>query len=571
MATGSIVDALKSQGKDSSYAARKKMAEAAGIKNYTGTAAQNTALLKTVQPTKTTVAPVKTATVTPVKNVLNELSSTTTDPAIQKYKDKFAAAEAIGDTAGMVAAAKAADTIRVKQGGSAQNTALISRLSKLVTVPELEINEAIDTRNDLVLDFDKYFTPSQTEEQFYKSTMDKVNAALKSVENMGMASIQKSIGDIKTEGTIAQRGLEDVYRAQMEELASQADKIRAAYATSKQNIETTKAETLPTYDTAMNQQDILAQRQAKQIEGGFAQKGLGAGGQVTSELGQNAQTNLTEIGKIAGQKQNFIRGTANTLTDLERQQAVSLSDIERMKGTALQTMSSGQRNVIEKTTNALQGLTIDEKTLMGNLASQRLEIELGLSEEYRNMTQQERDSAFQKVLAQAGLQGENTQIIMDLTKMINDSQTILKEQQFQEKQFNVNQANWQREMSYKERQAEIDNAYSSGQLSVSQAQQALQQAKFDADQDPDSIDNKYKQAQIDALSGKINTNTSATVDDYAAQVNQMFLANNPSWMGGGTTFDKAGALKYIQNLETAGVQEQMIDSLLTRFGFPLGK
>lgn len=42
----SIVDNLKSQGKDSSFAARKKLAAASGIKNYRGTAAQNTALLK---------------------------------------------------------------------------------------------------------------------------------------------------------------------------------------------------------------------------------------------------------------------------------------------------------------------------------------------------------------------------------------------------------------------------------------------------------------------------------------------------------------------------------------------
>lgn len=42
----SIVDALKSAGVNSSMANRDKIAEKNGIKNYTGTAAQNTALLK---------------------------------------------------------------------------------------------------------------------------------------------------------------------------------------------------------------------------------------------------------------------------------------------------------------------------------------------------------------------------------------------------------------------------------------------------------------------------------------------------------------------------------------------
>lgn len=49
MALGSIVDYLKSQGKDSSYSSRKKMAEQYGIGNYSGTAAQNTSLLKLLQ------------------------------------------------------------------------------------------------------------------------------------------------------------------------------------------------------------------------------------------------------------------------------------------------------------------------------------------------------------------------------------------------------------------------------------------------------------------------------------------------------------------------------------------
>ena len=41
----SIVDALKATGADSSFANRKKIAEANGIKNYTGSASQNVSLL----------------------------------------------------------------------------------------------------------------------------------------------------------------------------------------------------------------------------------------------------------------------------------------------------------------------------------------------------------------------------------------------------------------------------------------------------------------------------------------------------------------------------------------------
>ena len=49
MAIGSIVDYLRGQGKDSSYSNRKKLAEQYGISNYSGTAGQNTNLLKAMQ------------------------------------------------------------------------------------------------------------------------------------------------------------------------------------------------------------------------------------------------------------------------------------------------------------------------------------------------------------------------------------------------------------------------------------------------------------------------------------------------------------------------------------------
>jgi hypothetical protein len=45
----SIVDYLKSQNKDSSYSARKELASTMGITNYSGTASQNTQMLKTLK------------------------------------------------------------------------------------------------------------------------------------------------------------------------------------------------------------------------------------------------------------------------------------------------------------------------------------------------------------------------------------------------------------------------------------------------------------------------------------------------------------------------------------------
>lgn len=54
---GSIVDYLKEQGQDSSYAARQKLAQQHGISGYSGTAAQNTMLLRQLQNSKQASAP----------------------------------------------------------------------------------------------------------------------------------------------------------------------------------------------------------------------------------------------------------------------------------------------------------------------------------------------------------------------------------------------------------------------------------------------------------------------------------------------------------------------------------
>ena len=60
MSVGSIVDYLNSSGRDSSYAARRKLAEEYGMSGYSGSASQNTKLLRMLQggaqPTNSTAA-----------------------------------------------------------------------------------------------------------------------------------------------------------------------------------------------------------------------------------------------------------------------------------------------------------------------------------------------------------------------------------------------------------------------------------------------------------------------------------------------------------------------------------
>ena len=65
--TTSIVDAMKDMGDDSSFANRKKMAEAFGIKGYTGTAAQNQELMQKYYASKReTIAPMESRSAQPI-------------------------------------------------------------------------------------------------------------------------------------------------------------------------------------------------------------------------------------------------------------------------------------------------------------------------------------------------------------------------------------------------------------------------------------------------------------------------------------------------------------------------
>lgn len=75
--SNSIVDYLKSQGKDSSYSARKKLAQNMGISNYSGTASQNTQMLNALKKGSSTNSN-KNNTTNKTNNTKNTKTTTTT-------------------------------------------------------------------------------------------------------------------------------------------------------------------------------------------------------------------------------------------------------------------------------------------------------------------------------------------------------------------------------------------------------------------------------------------------------------------------------------------------------------
>ena len=90
----SIVDYLKSEGRDSSYSARKKLAAQYGISNYSGTAAQNTQLLKKLRSGAGTSSSAGSSTksTTPVKTK-SYATAYTPSATVNQKKQAWEAAE----------------------------------------------------------------------------------------------------------------------------------------------------------------------------------------------------------------------------------------------------------------------------------------------------------------------------------------------------------------------------------------------------------------------------------------------------------------------------------------------
>jgi hypothetical protein len=118
----SIVDYLKSQGQDSSFSARKQLAQQYGISNYSGTAQQNTQLLKTLQsgtkPTtsSTPTTPSNTNT-TSTQSKLNGVDQSTYDrmnsqfQVSSAYQDAMAKVQSLLD---QISSGKTSYTDQVK-------------------------------------------------------------------------------------------------------------------------------------------------------------------------------------------------------------------------------------------------------------------------------------------------------------------------------------------------------------------------------------------------------------------------------------------------------------------------
>jgi hypothetical protein len=153
------------------------------------------------------------------------------------------------------------------------------------------------------------------------------------------------------------------------------------------------------------------------------------------------------------------------------------------------------------------------------------------------------------------------------------------------RQFDIGQQNWQKEMTFKEREAQIQDALNMGQLSVSQAQLALSKAKFDSDNDPNSLDNQIKKAQLNEANSwndpstienklkqqqydlNLYTKSNAAMNDTIQRLDSIYTVKDPI----------TGAISINPNFTQGQMKAAIIglnlsddqtDGLLLRYGIP---
>ncbi|NSW92868.1 MAG: LysM peptidoglycan-binding domain-containing protein [Firmicutes bacterium] len=246
-----------------------------------------------------------------------------------------------------------------------------------------------------------------------------------------------------------------------------------------------------------------------------------------------------------------------------RQQAVALSDLgaknfaEYLAKRGLRSSGAASQGQIAQNValqNIMGELSRGETQALSDIARRRSDIETGYQTDVANvqadieasvlpqLIQQlnaERQYALQQqqLAAQiAGLTGiyEGKPTLEALRLLTEQQQNAIEnelerkkfEEQIRqfEKNFTESQKRWneefkfnQQKQTFEERQAEIENAVKNKQLSLQEAQLQLAHDKFIAENDPNSIDNRYKQAQIDALQGK----GGLTYKDYFSRGNEM--------------------------------------------------
>lgn len=230
--------------------------------------------------------------------------------------------------------------------------------------------------------------------------------------------------------------------------------------------------------------------------------------------------------------------------------------------------------------NEIANLLLEGNIQEAQISAQRLK-DLISNNQYLDQTNYSRlQDSIQNSMQRAGLTGylDNGQRTMQGQQLDNQTKQQNLDNLYREKTFNyqksrdaVADSQWQqtmglnlRQQTFQEAQAKIENALAQKRINQDAAGQALQWARFNADQDPNSLDNQLKRDQLDMNK---QSKAASALNDTVSRIDSLYTYKDPdSGMVSVNETSKPALRNYILSLR---LTDDQTDQLLTRYGLPI--
>lgn len=445
------------------------------------------------------------------------------------------------------------------------------------------------------------------------------------------ANLTNTPGDYKPLANTAVNGnpqyniLSEIEKAKAARVASRNAALSGVLNKTNSNLAAERGKIAPQYQSLKNNESSAAQLRAKRVSEIMAQKGYGEGYQGQTEIANNVAYR-GNLGNLNTQEQGVYNDIAKRGTDAQTEYetgiAASVADADtwaseqklaelgtqrdyarqdsqnniqndiamanltgEYNGKPIYNAQQDALNRTDKVNANLGYVNPTAGTVIPDSARQQLAQYSNDYTAYANanpnaeLGRYARALANEKIFSSPDLLEKYGEAFKTAEQKQQDFNNLFTQGQFdyQKQQDTIKNTQWQqtmglnlRQQTFAEAQQKIENALSQQRISQEGASQALQWAKFNADQDPSSLDNQYKKAQIDSLQGKYNTNTTFTIDDWGKTLDNEFIPKYDTY-GDVKVPGITNAADREKRILDLGLPSDMTKALYQRYGIPLPK
>jgi hypothetical protein len=329
-----------------------------------------------------------------------------------------------------------------------------------------------------------------------------------------------------------------------QQMAAQAAAIQAARDRQVSDYNSQIAAAPQQYQPLRNEASYAGAKNLQAAKEVMAAQGLqNSGDNVSAQIQTNTATQ-NNINALNQDEQNLVNQLKKAISD-----ANSAADVQTLQSNA--DINAQKLQSLLNQTNADRSYGLDVAGLTGTFNNQR------------TLAGQQLDTQNQQWKQQFNYQQNRDKVDDSHWQQTFDHQ---------KQRDSVADTQWQKEMnlnlrqqSFTEAQAKIENALAQKRINMEGASQALQWAKFNADNDPNSWDNKLKRQEFDYNNNKMAEDK---ISGFTTSIENQFAKPSYDSLGqkSGSYYDYAGIKKYIDGLISSGVSKDIVNSLASRYG-----